>query len=338
MRRDRKVFLRHLRLQNMRVDFKLVFATHPRRLAWGVLARACARSLFVARRGQATSWNVWLTPVVTDRTSASCWSENIMTRSAAFSFSGCGLLAGYHLGAWSAISQHGGHAFRRAPLIGCSGGALVAGTIASGVSTKFAAGAMQNIVDGVLQAGGIFRTDLLSLVRSALNEVLPDDAHSRCSGRLMVCVTDASGLPWSLPEPVLHAEWRSRPALLDSLLASSYIPLVTARELVASDSAGPPAPRLLDGGLSGQNFPLHPTAHRTVRVSPFAGDLDICPTSQHGEPRRILLPAGVRVDVSRANASAVWRAFAPSSCAGAVESQQASGYEDACRWLQAAEG
>ena len=247
---------------------------------------------------------------------------------AALSFSGCGLLAGYHIGAWRALSQHGGTAFRKAPLIGCSGGALIAGTIASGVSMSSATSAMQNIGNGVVRAGSILRTDLLALVRSELEEVLPADAHSRCSGRLLVCVTDASDFPWRRPRAAVHEEWSSRPALIESLLASSYIPFVTAHR-------PPTSKRLLDGGLSGMNFPLHPMAKRTVRISPFAGDIDICPVNpQHREPRRVLLPAGVRIDVSRANASAVWRAFAPSSRKDAIESQHAAGYDDACRWLR----
>ena len=259
----------------------------------------------------------------------------------AFSFSGCGLLAGYHIGAWSRLARETTLNPHRAPLIGCSGGALVAGALAAGVSVNDAAAAMQNIVDGVRAAGfgGILRTDLLRLVRSELKRVLPADAHAQCSGRLAVCVTDASGLRgWRRPTAVLHSHWSTRTALLDSLLSSSYIPLVTSRGFGhPAAEAGSSTPLLLDGGLSGNNFPLHPTAERTVRISPFAGDVDICPPSDPlAPPRRVLLPAGVRVDVSRANAHAVWRAAFPCPHDGdSTQSQLASGYDDACRWLRA---
>ena len=263
----------------------------------------------------------------------------------ALSFSGCGLLAGYHLGAWESLSNHGGRIFSpyHTKLIGCSGGALIAGTMASGVTPTDAASALQSISECVRAGGilGMLRTDLLAVVRAELERVLPPNAHDKCAGWLTVCMTNAEGFPWRRPRPVLQDTWESRTELIDSLLSSSYIPMVTSRAAPNSLSG-----RLMDGGLSGLNFPAHPRCRTTVRVSPFAGDLDISPATPvsrpmtpspqqqktHTSPRRILLPAGVLVDVSQSNATAALRAFVPS--AGIVEQQRAEGYRDACNWLR----
>jgi hypothetical protein len=272
-------------------------------------------------------------------------------RRLALSFSGCGLLAGYHLGAWEGLCKHGG---RMSPyntkLIGCSGGALIAGAMASGVSPTDTASALQSIVDGVRACGtfGILRTDVLALVRAELERVLPQSAHDRCTGWLTVCVTAADGFPWRRPRPVLKDTWETRSAFIDSLLSSSYIPMVTSRVAPNSSSSrlreDGTTPYLMDGGLSGLNFPTHPTCQTTVRVSPFAGDLEISPAISspwppsppqqhiHTPPRRILLPAGVLVDVSQSNATAALRAFVPN--ADIVEEQRADGYKDACSWLR----
>lgn len=289
----------------------------------------------------------------------------------AFSFSGCGLLSGYHLGVWEALARNGrrrGIDISATPHIGASGGALIAGAMVSGVPSVDAAAALRSIVTSVRSAGfgGILRVDLLSLVRIELERLLPAKAHERCSNVLSVCLSDASGLPWRRPRLVLHSEWPTRSALIDSLLTSSYIPLITSREhqqqhRMTTAAAGEEEEEeegqggqtrlLVDGGLSA-NFPLHPTALRTVRVSPFAGEVDICPASRLAKeesagafrilPRRLLLPAGVRVDLSMHNASAALRAFVPAAAGDLTgkggdddDRLRDAGYNDACRWLEA---
>ena len=267
----------------------------------------------------------------------------------AYSFSGCGLLASYHLGVWDALTHRGSHAFNPTtkPLIGASGGALVAGVMTSGVVLSDASDALRRIVADILSVGtgGILRVDLLSLVRRELERLLPEDAHERCNGKVTVCVSDVSKLPWRRPRPVLIDGWSTRSSLVESLLTSSYIPYITARgpqgdltgASAAFDRVPTPCSRpMVDGGLA-NNFPTHPAPDVcTIRVSPFAGELDICPHADgdltRGKPLRLLLPAGVRVDASRRNASAAWRALAPASTN--VEGQHACGYDDACRWLR----
>jgi len=90
---------------------------------------------------------------------------------------------------------------------------------------------------------------------------------------------------------------------------------------------------LIDGGFK-TNFPLHPTADRTVRVSPFSGELDICPEVRGRPPRRVLLPSKVRIDVTRANASAVRATLWPPRDGGWLQDVLAQGFDDACRWLR----
>ena len=215
------------------------------------------------------------------------------------------------------------------PLVGASGGALVAAVMSSGVTPTDALNSLDQILVAVRNAGpaGCLSCDLLGVVRPELERILPEDAHLRCTGQTTVCLSDVSQLPWRRPKKVFVDRWPSRSVLIDTILQSSYIPLVTSRANPSQSYW--PCNGLVDGGLA-NNFPLHPVAERTVRVSPFSGEIDICPTSSEPLPRRIPLPAGISVDVSRHNANAALRAFVP---AADMAWWHSKGYDDACRWL-----
>ena len=247
----------------------------------------------------------------------------------ALGFSGCGLLAGYHIGVWRCLLSRGRQVFNphSTPLIGASGGALVAAVMSSGVTPDDALNSLNRILAAVRSAGsvGCLSCDLLGVVRPEFEQILPEDAHLRCSGQATVCLSDVSRLPWRRPKTCFVDRWESRSTLIDTVLQSSYIPFITS-------SVNPMGGGLVDGGLA-NNFPLHPEAARTVRISPFSGEIDICPASSQPQPRRVRLPAGISVDVSRHNASAALRAFVPSADMARLHVQ---GYDDACRWLRTA--
>ena len=249
----------------------------------------------------------------------------------ALSFSGGGLVASaYHLGVYQALCSRGEGIIspEATPLVGASAGALVAATLASGCRHNDAVATLDRVIQAVRGASrlGPFGCDLLQIVRTELETLLPEDAHSRCSDRVCIFLTDVSKRPW---QPRTVETWDTRAKLIDTLLVSSYIPWVTSRSSPAGDKA------LIDGGFRA-NFPIHPTASRTVRVSPFSGELDICPEVSRGKPRRLLLPSKIRIDVTQANAYVVLRSlFPPADTAAWLEGLLACGYDDGCRWLKA---
>ena len=73
----------------------------------------------------------------------------------AFSFSGCGLTGGYHIGAWECLLRNAPRSMvdeHATPLIGTSGGAIVAAVLAAGVSPTDAVGGFYRIAAAVRAA------------------------------------------------------------------------------------------------------------------------------------------------------------------------------------------
>lgn len=66
-------------------------------------------------------------------------------------------------------------------------------------------------------------TTVGSKCRFLLQDVLPEDAHERCTGRCFISIT--SLLP--IPHNVILTEFESRDDLIDAVIASTYIPLWT---------------------------------------------------------------------------------------------------------------
>jgi patatin-like phospholipase domain-containing protein 2 len=97
-----------------------------------------------------------------------------------------------------------------------------------------------------------------------LAKVLPADIHIRCNDRLHVSLTRVADRT-----NLIVSQFESREQLIDTLLASCFIPLLS----------GWLPPRLdgqlvFDGGYS-DNVPV--VQANTITVSPFSGNQDICP-------------------------------------------------------------
>ncbi|EOD10278.1 hypothetical protein EMIHUDRAFT_465293 [Emiliania huxleyi CCMP1516] len=249
------------------------------------------------------------------------------SRAVALSFSGGGLIAAaYHLGVYQGLRGAELLDARTAPLVGASAGALVAAVLSAEVHLDDATGALSRIVDSVVAAGagplGRPKVDILRLAR----------ALTRCGPSWSICCqrthTSAATAEPSSSSPIFRAGPGLAPSAHRGALwgvraaAAKAQPL---RRLVGG--------ALIDGGFK-TNFPLHPTADRTVRVSPFSGELDICPEVRGRPPRRVLLPSKVRIDVTRANASAVRATLWPPRDGGWLQDVLAQGFDDACRWLR----
>ncbi|MCL4141322.1 UNVERIFIED_CONTAM: hypothetical protein GTU68_043514, partial [Idotea baltica] len=103
-----------------------------------------------------------------------------------------------------------------------------------------------------------------TLLREGLLSVLPDDAHERASGKLFISVTRVSD-----GKNVLLSQFDTREELIQSLLASAFIPLFSGWMPITVKGV-----RYIDGGFS-DNLPV--LDGKTITVSPFRGESDICP-------------------------------------------------------------
>ncbi|GAB4847822.1 hypothetical protein Ancab_026883 [Ancistrocladus abbreviatus] len=177
-------------------------------------------------------------------------------RSPGFSFSAAGLLFPYHLGVAQFLIEKG-YIKDNTPLAGSSAGAIVCAVIASGSSMQEALEATKMLAEDCRLRGTAFR--LGAVLREILYKFLPDDVHTRSSGRVRVAVTQ---ILWR-PRGLLVDQFDSKEDLINAVFTSSFIP-----GYLAPRPATMFRNRLcIDGGLT--LFMPPTSAAQTVRVCAF---------------------------------------------------------------------
>ncbi|XP_072432969.1 patatin-like phospholipase domain-containing protein 4 isoform X3 [Chiloscyllium punctatum] len=197
-------------------------------------------------------------------------------------FSACGFLGIYHLGAAVALHRHGNKLLSKIQnYAGASGGALVAAVLLSQPETledgrfqdwrhifkqckEFAYGFAADVRKqkfGALTPGYNFMKQL----REGMESILSADAHKKAHERLHVSITNVKTL-----KNCLISSFPTREDLITVLLASSFVPFYAGIKAVEYRGE-----MWIDGGLTNR-LPLLSTG-QTVTVSPFSGKLDICP-------------------------------------------------------------
>ncbi|XP_067841787.1 patatin-like phospholipase domain-containing protein 4 isoform X1 [Heptranchias perlo] len=185
-------------------------------------------------------------------------------------FSACGFLGIYHLGAAVALHRHGNKLLSNIQnYAGASGGALVAAVLLSQpdkleqckeFTYGFAADVRKQKL-GALTPG----FDFMKHLREGMESILPADAHERTHQRLHVSITNVKTM-----KNCLISSFSTREDLITVLLASSYVPFYTGIKAVKYRGEA-----WIDGGLTNR-LPILSNG-QTVTVSPFSGKLDICP-------------------------------------------------------------
>uniref|UniRef100_A0A8D0HDE9 Patatin like phospholipase domain containing 4 n=1 Tax=Sphenodon punctatus TaxID=8508 RepID=A0A8D0HDE9_SPHPU len=164
------------------------------------------------------------------------------------SFSACGFLGIYHLGAASAFCKHGKKLLKVVKAFaGASGGALVATILLTEPEkleqckefTYQFAEEVRNLDFGALTPG----YDFITRLRGGIESVLPPNAHEIAENRLFISITNTKNV-----ENHLVSNFASREDLIQ---------------------------KWVDGGLT-NGLPILPVG-RTVTISPFSGLLDVCP-------------------------------------------------------------
>lgn len=183
------------------------------------------------------------------------------------SFCGCGFLGIYHVGVASCFHQYAPQLSMH-KIAGSSAGALVAAAhICGNLQLACATTDILRVaIDARARALGPFHPsfNINTTVREALERGLPDDVHVRASGKLHISLTRAYD-----SANVIVSQFDSKEEVIQALLCSCFIPLWSG--LSAPKFRGT---TYIDGGFSNNQLILD---NKTVTVSPFAGEADICP-------------------------------------------------------------
>ncbi|XP_060068217.1 patatin-like phospholipase domain-containing protein 2 [Ylistrum balloti] len=239
-----------------------------------------------------------------------------------FSFAGCGFLGIYHVGVASCLKQHVPHLVDSVKFGGASAGAIVACCLMCdcclGECTSFTlrlASKARHHSLGPLHPS----FDINRILRDALYEVLPENAHKITSGRLHISITRVSDR-----KAVIVSEFESKDELIQALLTSAFVPLYSG--LVPPSFRGV---RYVDGGLS-DNIPQ--LNNETITVSPFCGESDICPRDASANLMHITL-ANTSFQCSGDNLYRMSRALFPPHPEILSDMCQ-EGFDDCLKFLQ----
>ncbi|XP_014832128.1 PREDICTED: patatin-like phospholipase domain-containing protein 4 isoform X1 [Poecilia mexicana] len=241
------------------------------------------------------------------------------------SFAACGFMGIYHLGAVGAFLRHGDKLLGSLrACAGASGGALVAAVLITApdklehcteFTCKFAESVRQQRF-GAITPGFNF----MLILREALEEILPSEAHSLASERLYVSITHCrSG------KNHIVSRFPSRDELIMALLASSFVPLYAGLRPVEFSGQ-----KWIDGGFT-DSLPILPVG-RTITVSPFAGLQDVCPVHR-GRFNTQLSLANMKIMFSMENVKRLNQALFPPSLR-TMHAICEEGHTDAVRFLK----
>lgn len=188
------------------------------------------------------------------------FSENL-------SFCGCGFLGIYHVGVASCFHEYAPQLSMH-KIAGSSAGSLVATAHICGNYQLLHA--LTDILSVAIDArkrclGPLHPSfDINAMIREALERGLPEDVHLKVSGKLHISLTRSRDL-----ENVIVNQFESKEEVIQALLCSCFIPVWSGYTIPEFRGVG-----YLDGGISNNLLVLD---EKTVTVSPFAGEADICP-------------------------------------------------------------
>ncbi|CAM4682487.1 unnamed protein product [Leuciscus chuanchicus] len=186
------------------------------------------------------------------------------------SFCGSGFLATYQLGAAQSLLDNAAWILQGAPRVyGASAGSLVAAAVACGSNLgrlrdqllEFVRFAKQQPL-GLLSS----TVDIFKWLEVTLQRCLPDNAHTLATGRLYVSMTRMSD-----GKNVLVSEFHSKDDLIKALLCSCFVPVYSG--VIPPQYKGE---HYMDGGFT--NIQPLEDSSPTLTISPFAGNMDICPS------------------------------------------------------------
>ncbi|UXI15896.1 chloride channel protein 2 [Sarcoptes scabiei] len=188
------------------------------------------------------------------------------TKQISFSFSGCGFLGLYHFGVASCLREYApiNHTTK---FLGASAGSLAALALACDVPLGASTTEILHVaMRARARALGPFHPsfDVNRIIYDGLVRTLPNDAHIKANGRLYISVTRMSD-----GKNVIINKFKSKEELIKAIQCSCFIPLWSGFVPPKFNGIA-----YIDGGCS-DNMPI--MDEKTVTISPFSGETDICP-------------------------------------------------------------
>lgn len=222
---------------------------------------------------------------------------------------GGGFRTWYHIGVYHGLyTEFGAEAMKEVHWAGSSVGSLMAAIAACAVDPDVVWAHIPDIASLHRDRWWRNLTTVGSKCRFLLDDVLPEDAGERCTGKCFISIT--SLLP--TPHNVILTEFDSKDDLIDAVIASTYIPTWTFPGVCLHRGMV-----CVDGGVTNN---LASLAEETLRIG-----LDPEDTTDWGAT---LVPSAPR---PRHNT------FIPADDDGLSE-MYACGKRDIARWLKTAEG
>lgn len=191
------------------------------------------------------------------------------------SFAGCGFLGLYHIGVCCCIKRFAPHLYQNKPVSGTSAGALAAACLVCDLDMDVCVRHICKLVENTRRFMlGPFdpRYKISEYLKDGLSQLLPPDAHVLCSDRLSISLTC-----FTTRKNIVVRKYKNRDEVIQALLCSAYIPIFSG--FVPLTFRGQP---VVDGGLSNNLLSIN---QQTIKVSPFAGDSDICPLESKWGPQ-----------------------------------------------------
>uniref|UniRef100_A0A803XNM6 Patatin like phospholipase domain containing 1 n=1 Tax=Meleagris gallopavo TaxID=9103 RepID=A0A803XNM6_MELGA len=185
------------------------------------------------------------------------------------SFSGSGFLALYQVGVVQSLLELAPELLKSAcKVYGSSAGSLIAAAVVCGISLgkemgeNGLGGEARKTLLGPLSP----KCSLLANLRAVLQRRLPEDSYQVASGRLHISLTRVVD-----GQNVMVSEFSSNEELIQALLCSCFLPIYCG--FIPPSYRGV---RYVDGGFTGLQ-PVSSLEEAVITVSPFTGELDICP-------------------------------------------------------------
>lgn len=205
-------------------------------------------------------------------------------------FSGCSWLMVFHIGAARWMVENGWIDLETIRVFGCSSGALVGAAVLCQIPEKeflefvdLMAMESQRKVFGPLAR-------MSWIVKAGLERLLPEDAHLFLSNRLFVSVTVYPSDDGKLLGNRVVSNFDSREDLIQTLLASCYIPFYYEKPVRIGGSF------FLDDGIT-NNCPCGPG---TITISPYARSADVSPASNGIDAvHRLFPPSPIQLSAYR---------------------------------------
>ncbi|KAM7404793.1 hypothetical protein PAMP_012106 [Pampus punctatissimus] len=240
------------------------------------------------------------------------------------SFSGSGFMVTYQLGVAQCLLNYAPWMLRTAPcVLGTSAGSLVAAAVVCEISPI-------TIRDEMLHFAKQMKDFTLGPFNPSINvfhwlehmvhKHLPSNAHRLASGRLAVAMTRLND-----GKHTVISEFHSKEDVVQALLCSCFVPGYCG--MLPPSFKGV---HYVDGGFSKMQPVLPPACSHTLTVSPFSGEIDICPADTPCMWDMVV--SGTTLKGNMANSFRVINALYPMALE-TLEQAYHSGYKDAIHFL-----